>query len=60
MSQAQSVTLLRDAFREDIATSEGSQAGLMSGSLKEINFSDTEITCRHQYEVIEKILADAS
>ncbi len=59
MSQAQSVTLLRDAFREDIATSEGSQAGLLSGSLKEINFSDTEITCRHQYEVIERILNEA-
>ncbi len=60
MSQAQSVTLLRDAFREDIATSEGSQAGLLSGSLKEINFSDTEIPCRHQYEVIERILNAAS
>ena len=56
MSQAQSVTLLRDAFREDIATSEGSQAGLMSGSLREIHFADTEITCRHQYEVVERIL----
>ena len=30
----QSVALLRDAFREDIATSEGSQAGMRSGSLK--------------------------
>ena len=60
MSQAQSITLLRDAFREDIATSEGSQAGLLSGSLKEINFADTEITCRHQYEVIERILNAAT
>ncbi len=60
VSQAQSITLLRDAFREDIATAEGSQAGLLSGSLKEINFSDAEITCRHQYEVIERILSEAS
>lgn len=56
ISQMQSVTLLRDAFREDIATSEGSQAGLMSGSLKEINFSDVEIPCRHQYQVIQDLI----
>lgn len=52
ISQEQSVALLRDAFREDISTSEGSQAGLMSGSLKEIHFADTEISCRHLYEVV--------
>ncbi len=56
ISQNQSVTLLRDAFREDISTSEGSQAGLMSGSLKEINFADTEITCRHLYEVVMQLV----
>ena len=56
ISQNQSIALLRDAFREDIATSEGSQAGIMSGSLKEINFADTEIPCRHLYEVVTKMV----
>ena len=56
ISQNQSIALLRDAFREDIATSEGSQAGLMSGSLKEINFADSEITCRHLYETVDKMV----
>ena len=57
ISQEQSVALLRDAFREDISTSEGSQAGLMSGSLKEIHFADTEISCRHLYEVVTGMVA---
>ena len=57
ISQEQSVALLRDAFREDISTSEGSQAGLMSGSLKEINFADTEISCRHLYQVVTDMVA---
>ena len=56
ISQNQSIALLRDAFREDIATSEGSQAGIMSGSLKEINFADTEAPCRHLYEVVTKMV----
>jgi len=56
ISQNQSIALLRDAFREDIATSEGSQAGLMSGSLKEINFADSEVTCRHLYEVVDQMV----
>ena len=59
ISQSQSIALLRDAFREDIATSEGSQAGLMSGSLREINFADSEITCRHQYEVVQRMISAA-
>jgi glycine betaine catabolism A len=56
ISQQQSVALFRDTFREDIATSEGSQAGVMSGSLKEINFADSEVTCRHLYEVVTKLV----
>ena len=56
--QEQSVALLRDAFREDISTSEGSQAGLNSGSLKEIHFADTEISCRHFYEVVTRIVRE--
>ncbi|NNL85614.1 MAG: hypothetical protein HKP27_08185, partial [Myxococcales bacterium] len=58
ISQEQSIALLRDAFREDIATSEGSQAGIMSGSLQQINFADMEVPCRHQYEVVRRIIAE--
>lgn len=57
IGQAQSLSLLRDAFREDIATSEGSQAGMRSGALKEINFSDPEITCRHLFDVVNGIVS---
>lgn len=57
ISQEQSIALLRDAFREDIATAEGAQEGMMSGSLKEINFADTEITCRHLYKVVTDMVA---
>ncbi len=56
IGQTQSLSLLRDAFREDIGTSEGSQAGMRSGALKEINFSDPEITCRHQFDVIDRMV----
>ena len=56
ISQNQSITLMRDAFREDIATGEGAQAGLLSGSLKEINFADSEITCRHLYETVDRMI----
>ena len=56
ISQQQSVALFRDTFREDIATSEGSQAGIMSGSLTEINFADSEISCRHLYESVTKLV----
>ncbi|MEM7469553.1 MAG: aromatic ring-hydroxylating dioxygenase subunit alpha [Pseudomonadota bacterium] len=59
ISQEQSVALLRDAFREDISTSEGSQAGLNSGSLQEINFADTEISCRHLYEVVTTMVSES-
>ncbi|MEM7543553.1 MAG: aromatic ring-hydroxylating dioxygenase subunit alpha [Pseudomonadota bacterium] len=59
MSQAQSIALLRDAFREDIATSEGSQAGMLSGTLDTIDFADTEITCRHQYYAVMKMIEEA-
>lgn len=54
---SQSVSLLRDAFREDIGTSESSQAGMRSGALTELNFSDPEITCRHQFQVVERMLS---
>jgi hypothetical protein len=56
ISQQQSVALLRDTFREDIATSEGSQAGIMSGSLTDINFADSEISCRKLYESVTKLV----
>lgn len=58
IAQEQSIALLRDAFREDIATSEGSQAGMRSGSLKEINFADTEITCRHSLNAIMRMIRE--
>ncbi len=56
IAQEQSIALLRDAFREDIATSEGSQAGLMSGALQELTFADTEITCRHLYHTVREVV----
>ncbi|MSQ67721.1 MAG: aromatic ring-hydroxylating dioxygenase subunit alpha [Gammaproteobacteria bacterium] len=56
IAQEQTITLLRDAFREDVATSESSQAGLNAGVLKEIHFADSEITCRHFYQVVTQLV----
>jgi glycine betaine catabolism A len=56
LSQAQAYILIRDAWREDLALGEELQRGLESGAIDSVHFSDSEIACRHAYEVNSQIL----
>ncbi len=46
-------SMYRFVIREDFRTMEAMQAGLMTGQVGELIFSDQEICCRHQYQVVE-------
>jgi phenylpropionate dioxygenase-like ring-hydroxylating dioxygenase large terminal subunit len=47
---------LRDSILEDFATLERTQAGLKSGSIKELALQDSELAIRHQYKVVEEFV----
>ena len=47
-------SMYRFVIREDFRTMEAMQAGLMTGQVGELIFSDQEICCRHQYEVVDQ------
>jgi hypothetical protein len=51
-----SKVLLRDAVLEDLSTLEAGQRGLESGGIRALQFSDQEIACRHQYEVVDRLV----
>ena len=49
--------MFRDVAIEDSSTIELTQMGISSGAKTHLHFSDQEILCRHQYQVIEQYLA---
>ncbi len=55
-AQQFAVTLQRNAWLEDTATMEDTQAALLSGSKKVMHLQDEEILLRHGYHVLEKYL----
>jgi hypothetical protein len=48
------VVLQRNAWLEDTATMEDTQAALQAGVLEKMNLQDDEILVRHEYEVIKR------
>ena len=56
ISREYSKIYLRDVLREDLSTVERTQAGLSSGALGEMLFSDQEVALRHQYRVIDDMI----
>ena len=50
--------MVRDLLQEDASTIEGTQQGLASGGIRHITFSDQEIACRHQFEVVNALVND--
>ena len=56
VAQSLIVVEFRDGLREDLTTLEATQQGLMSGAIKELHFSDQELLCRHQYQVVDDIV----
>ena len=51
-----SKVLLRDGGLEDLSTLEAGQRGMESGGIRELQFSDQEIACRHQYQVVDRLV----
>lgn len=51
--------LLRDTLREDVNTTEATQANLMSGVLESIALSRQEAVLSHRYQVVDTLLAEA-
>jgi phenylpropionate dioxygenase-like ring-hydroxylating dioxygenase large terminal subunit len=56
VAQSLIVVEFRDGLREDLTTLEATQQGLMSGAVKQLQFSDQELLCRHQYQVVDDIV----
>ncbi len=48
--------MYRFVVREDFRTMEAMQAGLMTGQMEELMFGDQEVTCRHQYKVVDEMV----
>jgi len=57
VAQSYSANLIRDVLMmEDATTLERTFRGLISGGLRHFLFSDQEIACRHQFEVVDAIV----
>ncbi len=57
VAQSYSANLIRDVLMmEDATTLERTFQGLRSGGIRHLLFSDQEIACRHQYEVVNSMV----
>jgi len=56
ISREYSSIQLRDTLREDLDTVEATHKAQMSGAIGSMMFSDQEIACRHQYQVVDQIV----
>lgn len=56
VAQTYNNVMIRDLLQEDASTIEGTQEGLSSGGIQHLTFSDQEIACRHQFEVVEALV----
>jgi phenylpropionate dioxygenase-like ring-hydroxylating dioxygenase large terminal subunit len=56
IAQELTIIQLRDVVREDLSTLESTQAGMMSGGIKQIVLSDQELNVRHQHKVVDAIV----